>query len=72
MWTKLDGMQISVERICACNSVMVSGLCPQVTRDDILSYFENIRCSGGGNVEDVEIYKETQCAVVIFGNSQSK
>lgn len=62
----LDEMQLSVERIKACDSILVSSLSAQITKDTIMLYFENVRRSGGGDVKDVVLHKDTNSAVVYF------
>ena len=66
----LDEMQLSVERIKACDSILISGLSAQVTKDTITLYFENVRRSGGGDVKDVVLHKDTNSAVVYFEDGQ--
>ena len=74
MWSrKLEGMKLKIERVRACDSILVSGLSPNITRDTILLYFENVRRSGGGDVSDVSLCKHkdnTYCAVVTFVNQE--
>ena len=60
----LDEMQLSVERIKACDSILVSSLSAQITKDTIMLYFENVRRSG--DVRDVVLHKDTNSAVVYF------
>ena len=72
---KLEGMQIKINRVHACDSILVSGLSPSVTGETILLYFENVRRSGGGDVSDVSLcdHKDGNsygAAVVTFVNPE--
>ena len=74
MWSrKLEGMRLKIERVHACNSILITSLSPSVTRDTLLLYFENVRRSGGGDVSDVSLCRHkdnTYAAVVTFVNPE--
>ena len=50
----------------ASRVVEVSGLSPQTTEDAVCNYFENTRRSGGGDIEHMDIQRESGVAVVTF------
>ena len=53
-------------------TIQVAGLAPSTTEDSILNYFENKRRSGGGEVEKVDLRKETGTAFVTFKDANGK
>ena len=80
---KLDGASLNVvfgksehnvisEETGSCDSriVEVTGLAAITTEDAICNYFENTRRSGGGEVESVEMKRESNTAIVTFKESQ--
>lgn len=61
----LDSAKVSIERVPACTSILVSGFSEGTTHDDILLYFESKRNSGGP-VERVKFIPKSGGAVVVF------
>lgn len=54
-----------------CKDILVSGLSPDTTEEEIIMYFQSKR-SGGGDVENIQFDKDQHHAIVTFDESEGK
>ena len=54
-----------------CRKLMISGILPNATNDELELYFESHKKSGGGNVELLERVNE-ESAIITFEDSSGK
>lgn len=68
----LEGALLKMSNPPLCNSILVTGLSANTTKEAIEMYFENERNGGGNIYGDVIYQKSKQRAVVSFCNPQGK
>ena len=64
----MDSARVTIQRVPACRSILVSGISGKTTQDTIELFFESPR-NNGGPVETVRFKSESGRAVVVFQNS---
>ena len=68
----LEGAVLKISNPPVCNSILISGLTKNTTKDTIEMYFENEKNGGGKIYGDVIYQKDKGKAVVSFCNPQGK
>lgn len=61
-----------LEDIRELRTIEVAGISLKTTEDSIRNFFENTRRSGGGDIENIELYSGKGVAVVTFSSAESK
>ena len=61
-----------LEDIQELRTIEVAGISLKTTEDSIRNFFENTRRSGGGDIENIELYAGKGVAVVTFLSAESK
>ena len=70
--TTSDQTEQSTNVCVDADAIHVKGLPPNVTEEILNLFFSNEQASGGGNVEEVKLYKDASQAVVWFTNASSE
>jgi hypothetical protein len=68
----LEGAVLKISNPPVCNSILISGLTKNTTKDTIEMYFENEKNGGGKIYGDVIYQKDKAKAVVSFCDPQGK
>lgn len=69
---KLEGAVLKISTPPVCNSILVTGLTKNTTKQAIEMYFENEQNGGGRTYGDVTYQKDKGRAVVSFCDPQGK
>ena len=70
--TTSDQNEQSINACVDADAIHVKELPPNVTEDILNLFFSNEQASGGGNVEEVKLYKDESQAVVWFTDASSE
>ena len=54
------------------NAILVGGLHPSTDKEVLELFFENTKRSGGGEIKDIQMYKDSGRAIIWFAETTSK